>query len=83
MKQFQAGRLMLQENADNADLSEYFVRVEWLNMLSEVEAIGEVGLFGSQNTVCQPVTSPKQPVTFPNSAVTLPKRPVTLVGNPL
>ncbi len=42
--------------SDNPDTAEYFVRVEWLDTVSLNEAINEVGLFGNQNTVCQPTT---------------------------
>jgi hypothetical protein len=45
-------------NADNPDKAEYFVAVDWLDTVPDTEAINEVGLFGNQNTVCQP-TSPK------------------------
>lgn len=41
---------------DDADRSEYFVRVEWLDTVPEGRAVKEVGLFGNQNTVCQPQT---------------------------
>ncbi len=34
----------------------YFVRVQWLDTVPEAEAVNEVGLFGNQNTVCQPTT---------------------------
>lgn len=44
--------------ADDPDRAEYFVRVEWLDVVPEAAAVNEVGLFGNQNTVCQP-TSPK------------------------
>jgi hypothetical protein len=43
-------------NADDPDKAEYFVRVEWLDTVPESKAINEVGLFGNQNTVCQPTT---------------------------
>jgi hypothetical protein len=36
--------------------AEYFVRVDWLETVSTREAFWEVGLFGNQNTVCQPST---------------------------
>ncbi len=36
--------------------AEYFVRVEWLDSVPESEAFDEVGLFGSQHTVCRPST---------------------------
>ncbi|CAB3661556.1 nuclease [Achromobacter piechaudii] len=42
--------------ASDPDRAEYFVRVKWLHTVSESEAINEVGLFGNQNTVCQPTT---------------------------
>lgn len=42
--------------ADDPDQAEYFVRVEWLDTVPESKAINEVGLFGNQNTVCQPTT---------------------------
>lgn len=42
-------------NMDDPEKSEYFVRVKWLDTVAESNAINEVGLFGNQNTVCQPV----------------------------
>lgn len=42
--------------ADDADLAEYFVRVQWLDTRDADQAINEVGLFGNQNTVCKPTT---------------------------
>ena len=44
------------EFADDPERSEYFVPVEWLHTLPEAEAIQELGMFGNQNTVCQPKT---------------------------
>jgi hypothetical protein len=44
--------------AEDPEKSEYFVRVTWLDTLAESKAVNEVGLFGNQNTVCQP-TAPK------------------------
>lgn len=44
------------KNADNPEKAEYFVRVEWIETVSESKAVNEVGLFGNQNTVCQPST---------------------------
>ena len=35
---------------------ESFVRVEWLDTVPENKAFTEIGLFGNQNTVCQPTT---------------------------
>lgn len=45
-----------QLDADDPEKAEYFVRVEWLDTVPEAEAVNEVGLFGNQNTVCQPTT---------------------------
>ena len=42
--------------ADDPERAEYFVRVKWLDTVSENKAVNEVGLFGNQNTVCQPTT---------------------------
>ena len=42
--------------ADDPEQAEYFVRIEWLDTVQESKAINEVGLFGNQNTVCQPTT---------------------------
>lgn len=41
---------------DDPDTAEYFVRVEWLDVVPVSEAVYEVGFFGNQNTVCQPTT---------------------------
>jgi hypothetical protein len=46
------------KGVDDPEKSEYFVRVQWLDTVPESKAINEVGLFGNQNTVCQP-TAPK------------------------
>jgi len=43
-------------HVDDPERSEYFVRVEWLDTVTEAQAFKEVGLFGNQNTVCQPTT---------------------------
>ena len=40
--------------ADDPDKAEYFVRVRWLETVPKEQALNEVGLFGNQNTVCQP-----------------------------
>lgn len=45
-----------QLTADDPELAEYFVRVKWLDTVPENKAVNEVGLFGNQNTVCQPTT---------------------------
>ena len=42
--------------ADDPEKAEYFVSVRWLDTAPETEAVSEVGLFGNQNTVCQPIT---------------------------
>lgn len=44
------------ETADDPELSEYFVRVQWLHTVPAAKAFNELGLFGNQNTVCQPTT---------------------------
>jgi hypothetical protein len=44
------------KNADDPEKAEYFVRVDWIETVSETKAVNEVGLFGNQNTVCQPTT---------------------------
>lgn len=42
--------------AHDPELSEYFVKVRWLDTRPAGQAFYEVGLFGNQNTVCQPTT---------------------------
>jgi hypothetical protein len=42
--------------ADDAEKSEYFVRVDWTKTVNERDAFNELGLFGNQNSVCQPTT---------------------------
>lgn len=42
--------------ADDPEKTEYFVPVEWLDTVPAAEAVNELGLFGNQNTVCQPTT---------------------------
>jgi hypothetical protein len=46
----------LRKTADDPERAEHFVRVQWLDTVPENEAFNEVGLFGNQNTVCQPTT---------------------------
>lgn len=46
----------LRAKAVDPERAEHFVRVEWLDARPESEAVKEVGLFGNQNTVCQPTT---------------------------
>lgn len=48
----------LRKSASDPERAEYFVRVQWLDTVPEDKAFNEVGLFGNQNTVCQP-TAPK------------------------
>lgn len=43
-------------SAEDPEASEYFVKVNWIDTLEASKAINEVGLFGNQNTVCQPTT---------------------------
>jgi hypothetical protein len=42
--------------ADDPEQTEQFVRVRWLASVDANNAFSEVGLFGNQNTVCQPTT---------------------------
>ena len=44
------------QTADDPEQAEYFVRVKWLDTVDAAYAFNEVGLFGNQNTVCQPRT---------------------------
>jgi hypothetical protein len=60
------------KRADDPEMSEYFVRVKWLDTVPESKAINEVGLFGNQNTVCQP-TAPKWRHTVERLKVHFPK----------
>jgi hypothetical protein len=46
----------LRQHADDPDKTEHFVRVDWLDTVPAGKAVNEVGLFGNQNTVCQPTT---------------------------
>ncbi len=45
------------ENADNADLSEYLVRVQWIKVVPRSEAYWEKGLFAIQHTACRMTSS--------------------------
>lgn len=45
-----------QRTVGDPEKAEYAVRVEWLDAVPENQAFNEVGLFGNQNTVCQPTT---------------------------
>lgn len=46
----------LQKMADDPELAEHFVSVKWLETVPDAQAFNEVGLFGNQNSVCQPST---------------------------
>ena len=48
----------LRKLAADPEKAEYFVRVQWLDTVPQNNAFKAVGLFGNQNTVCQP-SSPK------------------------
>ncbi|MEQ8848074.1 hypothetical protein [Botrimarina sp.] len=48
----------LRRDTDDEERAEHFVRVQWLDTVPIEQAFNEIGLFGNQNTVCQP-TSPK------------------------
>lgn len=58
--------------AGDPERSEYFVRVKWLDTVDGNKAFSEVGLFGNQNTVCQP-TTPKWRHTVERLKVAFPK----------
>ena len=45
-----------QQHASEPEKAEYFVKVDWLDTVPIQKAVNEVGLFGNQNTVCQPST---------------------------
>jgi hemin uptake protein HemP len=45
-----------QASADDPEKTEYFVPVAWLDTVPREKAVNELGLFGNQNTVCQPTT---------------------------
>ena len=42
---------------NNLDYCEYFVPIKWAQTVDLKDAFREVGLFGSQHTVCKPTTS--------------------------
>ena len=43
----------MSENADNPELSEHLVRVEWLRVVTREKAYWETGLFAVQHTACR------------------------------
>jgi hypothetical protein len=45
-----------EKHLNDPELTEYFVRVNWLDTVPVNKAVNEVGLFGNQNTVCEPTT---------------------------
>jgi len=47
---------LYRKKANDPETAEYFVKVDWLDTVPKERAINEVGLFGNQNTVCQPTT---------------------------
>lgn len=62
----------LRAKANDPERAEYFVRVQWLDTVDESKAFYEVGLFGNQNTVCQP-TTPKWRHTVERLKTVFPK----------
>ena len=46
----------LRPRANDPEKAEYFVRVQWIETMDEAKAFNEIGLFGNQNSVCQPTT---------------------------
>jgi hypothetical protein len=42
-------------NKDDADKSEYLVKINWIKTLNLKDALKEKGFFGNQNTVCKPI----------------------------
>jgi len=47
---------LLRARAIDPEKAEHFVRVQWVETVPADKAFNEIGLFGNQNTVCQPVT---------------------------
>jgi hypothetical protein len=44
------------EHLNDAGACEWFVPIRWLDTVPESKAFNEIGLFGNQNSVCQPTT---------------------------
>jgi len=65
-------RALYQATAEDPEKAEYFVRVEWLDSVPRAQAYNEIGLFGNQNTVCQP-TAQKWRDTIARLKVRFPK----------
>jgi hypothetical protein len=51
------GASKMGDNADDVDLSEYLVRVEWIRTVPRSEAYWEKGLFALQHTACRLTSS--------------------------
>jgi hypothetical protein len=47
----------MNENAENLDLCEYPVRIEWVKAVPKTEAYWEKGLFAIQHTACRLTSS--------------------------
>jgi hypothetical protein len=47
---------LYRQHANDPEKAEYFVSVAWLDTVPTKKAVNEVGLFGNQNSVCQPST---------------------------
>ncbi len=47
----------MDKNADDPDLSEYLVRIEWIKTVPKTEAYWEKGLFAIQHTACRMTSS--------------------------
>lgn len=47
----------MNENADDLDLCEYLVRIEWIKEVPRDEAYWEEGLFALQHTACRLTSS--------------------------
>lgn len=58
--------------ANDLEKTEQFVSVKWLDTVEVNKAFYEVGLFGNQNTVCQP-TTPKWRHTVERLKAAFPK----------
>lgn len=63
---------LYRQHANDPEKAEYFVKVNWLDTVPIRKAVNEVGLFGNQNTVCQPST-PKWRHTVERLKTHLPK----------
>ncbi len=57
---------------DDPDMSEYLVPVRWMETVSAMQAVSELGFFGNQNTICKP-TTPKWRTTVERLKQVFPK----------